>query len=299
MNRVEAQNRIIRNLAVIQHQVGSLAKNGQNMSAYSEGVIKDSLNAATGLGWTNLNAAQNNAPAIDLISADGTRGVQATLQTTKQKFDKTVASLTKELERPGSALSGLRQVEVVGLTCVSNVKVTTWSTLPKHSMRVRGIDLLRLLALNALDDEQLADVDDVMQGAATTGPFHVNSDKDEIRTIIAYLDRSAIRHSRHIELDWHAMGDAMRSIGRLLTQGADDTGHQITRPYRTFQPPIRDLLYEIYRATTEISLLLRNELRSPGTLTQSEGVRIDGYRLQVQETVTTLANEVGLPPPIW
>lgn len=299
MNRADAQARIIRNLAVIAHEASLLAANGQNRSTYAEQLIRDSLNAAHGRGWVDLNATQFNTPAIDLLSADGSHGIQATLGATKQKFDKTSTALKKVLMASAGKLSGLTHVEVVGLTCVRNPKITAWSTLPGHHVQVRAIDLLRRLDLTNLGNDQLADVDDVMQNAATNGPFHVNSDGHEMQTIIAYLDRPAIRHARPMELQWRDMEDAMKSIRRLLAQGADDSGRQITRPYRTFQPHLRTLLYEIYSATSQISALLANELRVRGTMTESEGTRIDGYRLRIQEAVTELAAATGLKPPEW
>lgn len=48
MNKVEAQQRILRNLAVVRYQVEALSMNGQNISIYSETAIQDSLNAVRG-----------------------------------------------------------------------------------------------------------------------------------------------------------------------------------------------------------------------------------------------------------
>ena len=301
MNKVEAQQRILRNLAVIHYQVEALSRNGQNISIYAETAIQDSLNAVTGLSWTNINASSNNFPAIDLISQDGIRGVQATLRTTKAKLDKTIDALVKELAKPTSQLTALRQVEVVGLTCVNNPTVTAWAIIKglKHPVAVRGIDLETLLGLSNLSDVELADLDEALQALATTSPFHLRSDQEEMRTIIAFLDRPAIRDRRTMEFDWHAMQDAMLSVRRLIAQGTNDTGQQITRPYPTFQPRLATLLKAIYTESAAISALLRNELHSPGSMRESEWMLLEGHRRRIQEKVTELATEANIPAPQW
>ncbi len=258
MNKVEAQQRILRNLAVIRYQVELLNRHGQNISAYSETAIRDSLTAVTGQPWSNLNAASNNYPALDLVSSDGLRGVQATAHTTKAKLDKTISALVKELNQLPSPLPKLRHAEVVGLTCVTSQAVTAWQdiNIGGQLVKVRGVALERILDLSNRSDVELAKLDRTLQGLASTSPFHIRSDREELLTIIAYLDRPAIRDSRHLESDWHDMQDAMRSIRRLLGQGADDSGHQITRPYSTFQPVVAALLKQIYADTSAISALL-------------------------------------------
>lgn len=301
MNKIEAQQRILRNLAVIRYQVEALNKNGQNLSIYAETAIRDSLNAVTGLSWTNINAGNNNFPAVDLISQDGVRAVQATFHTTKAKLDKTIDVVQEELAKGNNRLSALRDVEVVGLTCVSNRKVTSWTSIqgPKQAVRVRGIDLETLLGIANLGDGELDALDQALQGFTTTSPFHLSSDHDEMRTIIAFLDRPAIRDRRAAEFDWQDMQDAMRSIRRLIGQGANDTGQQITRPYPTFQPPFAALLKAIYSESAAISVLLKNELRVPGSMRESEWFLLEGHRVRMQEHVTELAVNARLPAPQW
>jgi post-segregation antitoxin (ccd killing protein) len=301
VNKVETQGRIARNLAVLRYQVENLNANGQNISAYCETAICDALNAVTGHGWTNANAAAYNFPAIDLVASDGNRGVQATLHTTKTKLDKTIRTLKGALFATPSRLDDLREIEVVGLTCVNNTVVTSWQNVagPKHSVKIRGIALGRLLRLQNLDGSQLSALDDALQGLTMTTPFHLSPDEAEAATIIAYLDRPAIRDARHLEGSWQHMQDAMRSIRRLLTQGANDLGQQVTRPHQTFQPGLARLLKEIYTETEAISALLRSELRVTGSLTSSEAILIDGHRLRIQEKVTELARRTRNAPPTW
>ncbi|MEV6268983.1 SMEK domain-containing protein [Kribbella sp. NPDC051936] len=301
MNKVEAQQRVIRNLAVIRYQIEALGKNGQNISIYTETAVLDSLNAATRLNWRNVNASANNFPGVDLITPDGVRGVQATARATKAKLDKTIKAITGEFARPNNRLANLTQVEVVGLSCVRNSIVTTWRTIPGPTgvLKVRGIDLLTLLKVTTLHDDELSDLDRALQGLAMTSPFQLRSDKDELRKIIAYLDRPAIRDKRQMEMDWRAMEDAMISIRRLLAQGANDGGYTITRPYQTFQPETAASLKEIYVASAAISSLLKNELHSPGSMADSEWHMLEGHRLRIQETVTRLADTAEVAPPIW
>ncbi|MEU0090058.1 SMEK domain-containing protein [Kribbella sp. NPDC006257] len=301
MNKVEAQQRILRNLAIICHQVEAQNAHGQNISAYCETAICDAMNAVTSMGWLNINAFSNNFPAIDLITKDGTRGIQATLKTTKVKFDKTVCALAKQLVQKGNRLDGIQEVEVVGLTCVRNEGVTSWRTVTagKSSVKVRGISLIKLLDLQNQDSVRLSDLDEALQGLTMITPFHLRSDEEELMTIVAYLDRPAIRDHRSAEMSWQEMNEAMRSIRRLLGQGADDQGHQITRPYRTFQPQFARLLKGIYTETEAISTLLRDELHSRGSLKGSDGILIDGHRLRIQEDVTALAMATNSQPPIW
>jgi hypothetical protein len=301
MNKVEAQQRILRNLAVIRYQVELLNRHGQSISIYSESAIADSLTAMTGEAWTNLNASNNNYPAIDLLSPDGARGVQATAHTTKAKLDKTVEALVKELNRTPNRLPALRQVEVVGLTCVGSRAVTSWQSMrgTKQAVRVRGVSLEKLLDLPNQGDAELLELDRALQGLASTSPFHLRSDQEELKTVIAYLDRPAIRDRRDVEMDWRAMEDAMLSIRRLLGQGASDAGHQITRPYPTFQPVIAAMLKVIYTETSAISALLRDELLLPGSMRDSDWSLLEGHRLRIQEKVTELAVEARLTPPSW
>jgi hypothetical protein len=301
MNKVEAQQRIVRNLAVIRYQVELLARHGQNISIYTETAIADSLTAVTGQAWANINATHNNYPALDLLSSDGVFGVQATAHTTKAKLDKTIHALVKELGRAPSRLSDLQQVEVVGLTCVASRAVTSWQTVEggTRAVKVRGVALEKLLNLPNRSEIELTSLDRTLQDLASTSPFHLRSDQDELRTILAYLDRPAIRDHRKIEMDWQAMQDAMVSIRRLLGQGANDLGQQITRPYATFQPVAAGLLREIYMESSEISVLLRDELHSPGSMRGSDWSLLEGHRLRIQEKVTELAAEAQLTPPLW
>ena len=301
MNKVEAQYRILRNLAVIGHQVDLLNRHGQNISMYSEAAIADSLSVVAGQPLTNLNSSQNNYPGLDLLSADGTLGIQATAKVTKAKMNQTVAALVKQFTQSSGVLPNLRQVEVIGFTCVTNKDVTTWRevTTNAQSVTVRGIALVKRLELANRSDIQLVKLDRMLQGLASTSLFNLRADEVELQTIIAYLDRPAIRDDRHIEANWSDMQDAMRSIRRLLGQGANDMGQQITRPYSTFQPAVAGLLQGIYADTAAISRFLRGELQVPGSISTGDKMLLDGYRLRIQEKVTDLAAAARLPPPAW
>jgi hypothetical protein len=301
MNKVETWGRIARNLAVLRYQVENLNLQGHNISAYCETAIGDALNAVTGFGWTNVNDTAYNFPAIDLITSDHTRGVQATFHADKAKLDKTIKTLNSELWATPSRLASLREVEVIGLTCVKTAVVGAWQDVagPNGPVRIRGIALDKSLRLQKPDQFQLDALDEALQGLTMTTPFHLSPDEAEAATIVAYLDRPAIRDTRHFEASWQEMQDAMRSIRRLLTQGANDLGHQITRPHQTFQPRLRSLLKEIYGETEAISALLRNELRVAGSLTPSEALLLDGHRVRIQEKVTALAVATGNRPPVW
>lgn len=301
MNKIEAQQRILRNLAVIQFQVKLLNSQGQNISAYSEAVVRDVLIAITGQPWVNLNGLSNNYPALDLLSPDGISGVQATAHTTKAKIDRTVSALKKQLILDPKSLAELSEVQVVGLSCVDSKAVTAWQDVVTvvQTVRVRGVAVQHILDLANRTDRQLAGLDRALQGLASTTPFSISSDRDELKTVISYLDRPAIRHSRHLESNWHDMQEAMRSIRRLLTQGADDSAHTITRPYRTFQPAAAELLKQIYDETVAISTLLRPGLQSPSSMRESDLVLLDGHRRRIQEKVTDLAVGAQLTPPSW
>jgi hypothetical protein len=226
--------------------------------------------------------------------------VQATLHTTKQKVDGTIEVLEKGLKLThGSQFGGIRQIEVVGLRCVKNAKVTAWRDVSGGRVRMRGIDLLTLLDLPNLSVGQLGELDEVLQSATMITPYHLNSDQDELRKIVSWLDRPALRDHRSVEQSWVAMEEAMLSIRRLIAQGANAFGHPYTRPYPTFQPAVAKLLKSIYDESAAISKLLKNELTSPGSMTEGEGVLIEGHRLRMQELVVKLAVQAHLPPPVW
>lgn len=301
MNKVEAWGRIARNLAVVRYQVENLNAQGQNVSAYCEVAICDAFNAVTNLGWTNINDVAHNFPAIDLITSDRTRGVQATLHVNKAKLDKTIKALETELWKTGDPLVDLQEVEVVGLACVGSGAVVSWQDVPgpKSTVKIRGVSLDKALRRRNPDQSQLDALDHALQSLTLTTPFHLSSDEIEAATIIAYLDRPAIRVMRHHEASWAEMQDAMRSIRRVISQGANDLGQQITRPLQTFQPEVRSLLKEIYKETEAISQLLRNELCSAGSLTVGEATLIDGHRLRIKEHVTALAAHTGNDQPSW
>jgi hypothetical protein len=303
MNKVETQTRILRYLATIQYQVELLGSHGQNISMYTETAVADAMTAVTGETWINLNAISNNFPGVDLISPDRTYGIQATANLKKHKFDKTVEAITKELEQSNNRLKNLKRVEVIGLACVTNTKVTSWTKIstPKQTVEIRGISLERRLELENRSEAALDYLDRAFQGlASTNGVYQMRSDREELQTvIIPFLERPAIRDRRPVELDWHAMQDAMLSIRRLLGQGVNDIGVLVTRPYATFQPETARLLKQIYDETSAISALLRDELRIPGSLRESDGVLLDGHRLRIQERVTNLALGAQTPPPVW
>lgn len=304
MNKVDTQRRILRHLAIIDLQVRSLNRHGQNISMYTETAVAEAMTAITGQRWKNLNASSNNFPGIDLVSPDGAYGVQATAELDKAKFDKTVAVVTRELADPKkNRLKSVKTVEVIGMTCVTNPAVTKWKTIstPKQTIEIRGIALEKRLEVENLDEAALEHLDREFQGLASIqGPHLLRPDEEELRTvIIPFLERPAIRDKRPAELDWNAMQEAMLSIRRLLTQGINDAGYLVTRPYATFQHEAAQLLKEIYNETSAISALLRYELKTPGALRESDGRLIDGHRIRVQECVTELAVGAHLSPPAW
>jgi hypothetical protein len=251
----------------------------------------------------DLNATSNNFPGIDLISLDGAYGVQATADLKKQKFDKTIEALTKELNQPKNRLKTLKKVEVIGLARLNNTKVTSWTrvTSPNQTIEIRGISLEKRLELENQSEAALDQLDRAFHGLASThSPYHLRSDREELeKAILPFLDRKAIHDRRAAEEDWHAMQDAMLSIRRLLTQGVNDVGVPTTRPYATFEPEAARLLKHIYDATSAISALLKDELRHPGALRDSDWSLLEGHRLRIQEHVTELAIGANLTPPSW
>jgi hypothetical protein len=251
----------------------------------------------------DLNATSNNFPGIDLISLDGAYGVQATADLKKQKFDKTIEALTKELNQPKNRLKTLKKVEVIGLARLNNTKVTSWTrvTSPNQTIEIRGISLEKRLELENQSEAALDQLDRAFHGLASThSPYHLRSDRDELeKAILPFLDRKAIHDRRAAEEDWHAMQDAMLSIRRLLTQGVNDVGVPTTRPYATFEPEAARLLKQIYDATSAISALLKDELRHPGALRDSDWSLLEGHRLRIQEHVTELAIGANLTTPSW
>lgn len=304
MNRVDTQRRILRHLAIIEHQVKTLNRHGQNISMYTETAVAEAMTAITGKRWKNLNAASNNFPGIDLMSPDGANGVQATADLNKAKFDKTVAVVTKELSDPKkNRLKSVKTVEVIGMTCVTNGDVTGWKKIstPIQTIEIRGISLEKRLEVENLDEHALEHLDRAFQGLASIhGPHLLRPDHEELRAvIIPFLERPAIRDNRAVEVDWNDMQEAMLSIRRLLGQGINDAGYLVTRPYPTFQHEAAKLLKEIYNETSAISGLLRYELKTQGALRDSDARLIDGHRIRIQECVTALAAGAHLDPPAW
>lgn len=300
MSRIDTNSRITRNLAIIRYQLEELSRRGMYMPYFTEELLQKTLNAASSQGVNNLNTVSNNFPGIDLRSADETVGYQATRHVTKAKYDKTRSALITELERADSRVTMLRDVYVVGVTCVNNAAIRRWTQLdPRYHPRIRCIELNNLLDLPSLGDDVLLDVDNAIQGFVNDWGRPRNSDAAEIRTIVGWLDRPAIRDSRALELSWENMNTAMEGIRRLIGQGVDDLGHPITRPWSTFREPYDQNLRKIYDASHQISRLLTPHLQGQGSLTSADLRRIDDLRLLIQARATDLCINAGIARPQW
>ncbi|MDF2507414.1 MAG: hypothetical protein K0Q52_1273 [Microbacterium sp.] len=300
MNRVEAQARITRNLATIRYQLEDLSRRGLYMSRFTEDLVQRTVAAATGRRVVDLNAAANNFPGIDLRTDDERIGYQATLRATKQKFDLTKAALSKEAASPTSRVGQLRDVYVVGVSCVDNPEIRRWSALhPQGVIRIRAIELYSLLEVSHLDDDALSDVDDIVQGFANDWGRPLRPDAEEIATIVGWLDRPAIRDNRHYESNWQDLQRAMEDIRRLLARGVDDMGDRIVRPKVTFHQPFSAPLSAIYDASHDISRALTSFLQRNGPLTREDMDLIDDRRRRIQNKVTILCEAAGIDAPSW
>ncbi|MCZ4069008.1 SMEK domain-containing protein [Microbacterium sp. H37-C3] len=300
MNRVDAQARITRNLATIRYQLEDLARRGLYMPRFTEELVQRAVGAATGRKVLDLNSGTNNFPGIDLRTDDETVGYQATVRATKQKFDLTRSALAKEATSSTSRVKRLADVYVVGISCVDNAQIRRWNPVDAQSnVRMRAIELYSLLDLAHVGDDALYEVDDVVQGFANDWGRPRQSDAREIATIVAWLDRPAIRDARHYESNWQDLRTAMQDIRRLLARGVDDAGDRIARPKSTFQPPYSAPLQQIYNASHQISRILTASLQHGSSLTGNDMGAIDAFRLEIQRNVTLVCDEAGLEAPRW
>lgn len=300
MSRIDALARVTQNLAIIRYQLEDLGRQGLYRPRFTEELVQRTLNTVTNQDVVNLNTELNNFPGIDLRSADETVGYQVTRHATKQKYDLTKRSLITELSKADSRLDGLRDVLVVGLTCVDNKEIRRWSPVdPSHTPRIRTIGLFALIDLSRVGDEELMRVDDVVQGFVHNWGRPLHSDAAEIRTIVGWLDRPAVRDNRSVEADWTEMNEAMKGIRRLLAQGVDDLGHPVTRPRSTFKAPFDEHLTTIYQASHRISRILAPSIRTSRTPESADVDLIDDQRRLIQVAVTTLCGFAEIDPPIW
>lgn len=301
VSRVETQGRILRNLALVQNQLQFLSAHQLYSAHFIEELVQECLKVTTRREVENLNSISNNFPGIDLRSSDRTVGYQATLHVTKAKFDKTVAALASEVSRPSSRVSELVDVHVVGLTCVKNADIRRWSLVSQtvSSMRIRSIELNSILDLSKIDNDGLDDLDEVIQGFVDHWGHARTSDAEEVKKIVGWLDRPAIRDSRNAEMNWADMHGAMRSVRRLIAQGVDDLGHPFTRPRTTFADPYATQLKRIYVLSSQISQELRACLQA-GSLPEQDSVdRIESMRLEIQKIVGEICLAAMIPPPVW
>lgn len=299
MNPVETRTRIHRNLAVCRYQAEALNRNGQGISDYSETAVEAALNAVHDWQLRNLNSTANNTPAVDLLSADDTIGVQATFHVTKAKYDKTIRALKEELKKPKNSVSKITHLHVVGLTSVKNKAINEWSQIDNTGIQVRAYSLSRHLDLSNLQEDALTALDLEFQKLASTRGLLLRSDEAELAVIARHLDRKAIGDTHDIELDWQAMHTAMQDIRRLLNQGSDNASQVITRPYDTFQPKYSVGLKSICDTTVLISRILGPGLSSQSVLTYADGVLVDGYRRKIMEIIRELCSIAQIQMPSW
>jgi hypothetical protein len=299
MNPVETRTRILRHLAVCRYQIEALNRNGQSISAYSEAAVQEALNAVHDWQLRNLNSTANNTPAVDLLSSDGTIGVQATFHVTKAKYEKTVSALKDELQKPRTPLAKITRLHIVGLTAVKNKAISTWARIDGTGIEAKAYSLTKDLDLSNLKENTLATLDVEVQKLASTRGMLLRSDEEELAVIVRRLDRKAISDSYDMELSWQHMHTAMQDIRRLLSQGADNASHVITRPYDTFQPKYSVGLKSIYDTTALISRILGPGLTSRSVLSNADGVLIDGFRRKIIETITDLCSVAQIQPPTW
>lgn len=300
MNRVESETRALRYLAIIQQQLRLASAHDVYQPIYSETVVQDSMNARFKLGLRNLNVDQLNFPAIDLRTKDRKHGIQATRKATAAKYKHTLAAMRTEMEQPGNRLKDLVEVQIVGIECVTNRALQTWH-VPEGvaGARVRMICLDKVLRLKEAKTKRLGKVENVLHGLSSSVGPQLRGDRDEIVSIAAFVDRPAIRDSRKVEGDWEEMDQAMKDIRRLLSLGTTPAGVTTTRGWQTFQPPVSAMLKTAYDASAQISRLLRDEVRAPGSLTQAQERLIDGHRLTIQEQVTLACRHLSIAPPVW
>lgn len=300
MNRVESEKRALRYLAIIQQRLRLSVAHNLYEPIYSETVVQEATNAVFKSGLRNLNVDEPNFPAIDLRTEDRKRGIQATRKATASKYNYTLASMRAEMERTTNRLSGLKEVQVVGIECVSNRGLQEWHEphgLPGIRMRIVSLD--HLLRLKEAKLKRLFKVEKVLHRLSVDYGPSLRPDREELKRIVAFIDRPAIHDTRHFEAHWGDMAEAMKDIRRLLSLGADPFGATVTRGWQTFQPPLSGMLKRVYHSTSQISQLLREELRVPGSLTEGQTRLIDGYRLTIQEEITAACRHSKIDPPVW
>lgn len=267
---------------------------------YSETVVQESLNAVHRLGLRNLNVDEPNFPAIDLRTDDRKYGIQATRRATAAKYKHTLSAMRAEMQHKSNRLDGLVQVEVMGIECVTNRALQTWHVpdgVAGVRMRITSLD--RALRLKEAKIKRLFRTETALHRlSGTVGP-QLRTDVDEMALVAAFVDRPAIRDTRHSEAHWEDMADAMKDIRRLLSLGTNPSGVTASRGWATFQPPVSEMLKAVYEATTEISRLLREEVRAPGSLTPAQARLIDGFRLTIQEQITRACRHLGTASPAW
>lgn len=301
MNTVEARSRILRHLAVIRHQVDLQNRNNQQIADYCETAAQDALNAAFGWRLQNLNGTTFNQPAIDLQSANKRIGVQVTNHVTKKKYDDTLDSLLLA-RQTNPDLEKIKEVYVVGMTCVDNADITLWKPVSAAPhIKAIALPLEKALNLSNRTPAQIGRIDKAMQDLAYTTPAFSRTDKDELELhLIPALNRAAITDTHTIEVDWTRLLTAMADIRRLLCQGANPSGHVVTRPLTTFQPDAKNKLTEILRSTNAISGIVKRGITpATGQLSQGDGLLVDGYRKKIREVASDLCTEAGIIVPAW
>ncbi|WP_137244032.1 SMEK domain-containing protein [Plantibacter flavus] len=299
MSRSETLERITKNLVLIHYQTKELASTGLYRSRFTEDLVQQTVEVASGHQLRNLNASVGNFPGIDLRSADEQVGYQATRQVDKAKFTSTTNALNKEFSSPTSRIMNLKEVYVVGLKCVRTT-IRQWTPLTAHpSTRIRAVELQQLLDLYHLDDDSLDQIDDILARAAASWSMSLRSDASEIADIANWLDRPALKDSRHHEANWDDMYEAMRDIRRLIATGLDSKGRPIARPERTFSGKLRQILREIRDKSHQITLVLSPSFQAGGNPSAREANEIDLLRNQLQHLVTDLCKEAGVDAPRW
>lgn len=300
MSRSDTLERITKCMAIIHHQTEDLAADGLYRSRFTEDLVRQTVEVASGSKIVDLNSNSGNFPGIDLRSADGTIGYQATRSVTKTKHDKTASAIIKELARSDCRVRDIRKIYVVGIRCVKNPEIQRWSPLIGHpEVRIRSLTLTSLLDTSSLSDDTLDEIDDILGAAVAGWSKNSRSDSEEIEVILEWLDRPALHDFRDHEANWSNMQGAMQDIRRLLVRGVDDLNRPVCRPLTHFSGEIKRSLRDIKEMTHQISRTLTSSLNDRNQLAPGAAQVVDAMRLELQQLVTSLSEQAAVPGPRW
>ncbi|OXM19374.1 hypothetical protein CBI33_22760 [Rhodococcus erythropolis] len=226
----QIKNEIVYKLSLLEHTILNRSDAGvRDVYEDLEMFAMDTLNITRGWNLVNANSQSYNAPAVDLVDETSRVAIQITTNCTGAKITKTINGfIENELDKKYSDLY------IVGIGKVgksSSMKPWTHVSTLTRALDVSSLELSKKIQLR-----------DRLSCGIPWQYYSNMNDRHCFDVVLTVLNRDAIRHSYHMEGDFHEMRDALGAIKEIATQGHIRGTDIRAKPRSNYAPEYHEIL---------------------------------------------------------